>query len=692
MKKHLLLFTALLLVSVSFMHAQVNRHVLFEHFTNASCAPCAQQNPVFDTAILAKNLYYVKHVAFHTSWPGTDPMNAYNASDVDGRVQYYGVGGVPNMHMLGTLFVGSPAYATFPMARDAAMEASPLEVRVIEKTVGTTRQVQVIVYSLVPMVAGTYKVRAAVIESEIDYGSPPGSNGETHFPNVMRKLIPSTTGDNFTPAALHPDSVVFNYTYNLDLVNWDTSKIYTIAWVQNDDTEEVINCGSARDVQTGWRIATDDEPIKVGNTGDTSSFISTLYNYSDNIKNFRIIITASQPAGWTGLYGTDVTSITDSIDVGVQDHDQLGFYVKAVPGTAAFIGEYIITVKDLDNASALPLKIRYLVNSGITDLIVNNDAAWGDGGTTKASDFQENYIEGLEFAGNTSFSVAGSMNFSKICQYDKLGDIEHVYFNVGWSFPSFTNENVTAFKKVLDAGGNFLVSGQDVGWDTWDVNNGGNGTPETQAFYTNYLRASFVNDGGATNDSIKPVSAENVFINLNKSKLINPYGSGTSGAYFYPDQINPTTTGDKILTYTNATKNGAVRSKIGGTYKTVNLGFSIEMVEDSIVRKTILKLAHDWFHGFIDGIEFDQAINSMLIGQPYPNPATENTFIPLYEMNADALLLITDISGKLVCSQIVAKGSPYAKVNVSEWPSGIYLYNLMLDGKNVKGNKIQVVR
>ena len=38
------------------LFSQATKYVLFEHFTQASCGPCASQNPGFQDDILAKNL------------------------------------------------------------------------------------------------------------------------------------------------------------------------------------------------------------------------------------------------------------------------------------------------------------------------------------------------------------------------------------------------------------------------------------------------------------------------------------------------------------------------------------------------------------------------------------------------------------------------------------------------------------
>ena len=99
MKKHFtLVASSLLLASASF--AQSPRTVLAEEFTQASCGPCAAQNPAYN-ALLRKNQDHVISLKYQTSWPGTDPMNTQNPTDVATRVSYYQVQGVPNVDVDG---------------------------------------------------------------------------------------------------------------------------------------------------------------------------------------------------------------------------------------------------------------------------------------------------------------------------------------------------------------------------------------------------------------------------------------------------------------------------------------------------------------------------------------------------------------------------------------------------------------
>lgn len=130
MKKIYLLILVALLTGLSTQaYSQARRFVLIEHFTQASCAPCAQQNP-FLQAVLDANRGSVHHIAYHTSWPGVDPMNAYNPTEVAARVSYYGVNAVPDCLMEGDLYHGGPAGITQNMLNDVSTDPSPVRVAV----------------------------------------------------------------------------------------------------------------------------------------------------------------------------------------------------------------------------------------------------------------------------------------------------------------------------------------------------------------------------------------------------------------------------------------------------------------------------------------------------------------------------------------------------------------------------------
>src|SRR5689334_4310145 len=113
--KKVLLLVSLLITTMTLFASQ--RIVMIEEFTNASCPPCAAQNPAFNT-LLTANPTKIVELKYQTNWPGVDPMNAQTQNlGVGTRVTYYSVTGVPNafydgVAFTGASYVGAPANAT----------------------------------------------------------------------------------------------------------------------------------------------------------------------------------------------------------------------------------------------------------------------------------------------------------------------------------------------------------------------------------------------------------------------------------------------------------------------------------------------------------------------------------------------------------------------------------------------------
>ena len=99
LKNLLFLSLSIALFAPSFLSGQMaKKYVMFEHFTQASCGPCASQNPIFD-ATRQMNIGNVHHVAYHTYWPGVDPMYDANTVEQDDMITTYSVTAVPTMFM-----------------------------------------------------------------------------------------------------------------------------------------------------------------------------------------------------------------------------------------------------------------------------------------------------------------------------------------------------------------------------------------------------------------------------------------------------------------------------------------------------------------------------------------------------------------------------------------------------------------
>jgi hypothetical protein len=325
----------------------------------------------------------------------------------------------------------------------------------------------------------------------------------------------------------------------------------------------------------------------------------------------------------------------------------------------------------------------------VTDLVLNSDSPWGGGSPiTSTKQTEQYYLEGLQSISST----VGATNigtYMRAVNFDMLEGVKNLYFNSGWTFPFMDQDMGVAFINHVNGGNNLFVSGQDIGWDTWDEN--GNGTSASKAFYRNYLRADYVDDGGPANSSITPVAGDLVFGGVATSALTNPYGSNSQGTpNFYPDELSPRTDAVGTFVYPGD-KIGAVRYA-SDKFKTAYFGFGMEMVEDKSIRDDIMKLTKEWFDGVISSVEYDAAIRGLSLQQNYPNPASAMTVIPFTASTRDLTLQVTDVTGRVLMTRSIPAGSTQLVLPTNTLQSGMYFYRVF-DGVKVVGSKVmQVLR
>ncbi len=222
--------------------AQVQqRLVLAEEFTQASCGPCASQNPGFN-AVLTANAAKVISIKYQTSWPGVDPMNAQNPTEVQTRVDYYGITGVPHAQMDGTVVNGAPSAVT-AAAITSRQAVSPFYNVTVSHTIAPTLDYMSVhaVFKLNDAsLIGNADLRAhlAVVEKTINFASAPGSNGEKTFYSVMKKMLPGDQGTTLPAPTAVGDSIVIDETWQLANV-YDINQLAVVAFLQDNASKEV---------------------------------------------------------------------------------------------------------------------------------------------------------------------------------------------------------------------------------------------------------------------------------------------------------------------------------------------------------------------------------------------------------------------------------------------------------------------
>jgi hypothetical protein len=317
--KQLLPYLFLLLLP-TFVEAQAVRRVMVESFTQASCGPCAAQNPAFNT-LLQSNGGNVVLLKYQTSWPGFDPMNLQNPSEVATRVSYYGVTGVPNVRLDGAQNAGTSGSVTQAMLNTRLSQATPIDmvmdhqlsadldsiyIQCKVKNLGTTE-----------FNPGGVVLHTAIVEKQVLFPEPPGSTNEVDFKSVMRKMLPNAAGAALSaiPAG---DSVTITYAVPLPTYIYNYAQIGVVAFVQKTSDRQVYQAvESFPKPLTGNLVDVGITPNSVGPDGLCTYNLTPqvdITNQGDNAitsMNVSYTINGGTPVVqmWTGNLASGATQI-----------------------------------------------------------------------------------------------------------------------------------------------------------------------------------------------------------------------------------------------------------------------------------------------------------------------------------------------------------------------------------------------
>jgi hypothetical protein len=107
---------------------------------------------------------------------------------------------------------------------------------------GDTIQATINVNLLHTLASNNLRLRVYAIERYKLYTTPPGTTSETNFYDIFRQAYPDSAGLLISNVAGN-----YQYIYKYQVQSgWTDSLIYTLAFVQDDNTKEVLNCGKSR--------------------------------------------------------------------------------------------------------------------------------------------------------------------------------------------------------------------------------------------------------------------------------------------------------------------------------------------------------------------------------------------------------------------------------------------------------------
>lgn len=276
----------------------VQKKILYEAHTATTCGPCASQNPALD-AFVQSHFDSIVAIKYHVWWPALgDPMYNANIPQQRVRTQYNSVSAVPTL-MIDGVHQQVSSYTTLsnllnPFNTRRAL-GSPIGISVTDTRIAGDSIKATITINVVSALPSNvdYRLRINALERKIEYSSPPGSNGETIFYDVFRRMYPSANG---IPISYSPGTYTVEYKYKRD-ASWVDSMLYTAVFIQDEFTHEVINAAKARNYYKDEKII---QPSSVDNSVLPMSYVMPDYpmlvGNGLQVENMEATV---PPPGWT---------------------------------------------------------------------------------------------------------------------------------------------------------------------------------------------------------------------------------------------------------------------------------------------------------------------------------------------------------------------------------------------------------
>lgn len=319
MKQFLLFIFAIHLAGT--LPAQTQRLVLIEEATNASCGPCASQNPAFD-ALLNQNRDKLTAIKYHWYFPGYDPMHNHNVVENNARVSYYQINGVPTAVIdgykpsgPGFSYPGGPHGFTQALIDQHHAIPSPFEIDMYHYLSPDNDSIHVFMRIRAAediTFENIIRAQIVVIEKTITFSSPPGSNGEMVFHDVMKKMLPTHLGTNLPSVWEEGDYLILNQSWELANI-YDMDELGVVGFVQQNITRSVEQAGNSEDEPFDAYFATDAALLSLNNLTATNCAgiyepIIKIANYgSDPLTSLDIVYQVNEEDvlvfNWTGNLG-----------------------------------------------------------------------------------------------------------------------------------------------------------------------------------------------------------------------------------------------------------------------------------------------------------------------------------------------------------------------------------------------------
>lgn len=669
----LLLASLFALTFATDLPAQHPRMVLVEEGTNASCPPCAAQNPTFEHFLQERHVQdRVVPVIWHARFPGSDVMNAANPTIHNARITYNAVTGVPGAIVNGrtpsassaAFYAGAPADTLALIgAIDAVPPTSPILITIDQSRNGGTLSFEVNITTEEQI--GLMKLYVAVVEGYHYYANA-GTNGEKEFRWIARDMLPSEAGRavNITPG----NNIVISEEYTIP-PTLNADQIYVVAWLQNDATKEVLQVGTSRNTISGEA----DGPLAAVGSGEMPG--AWEMNLEPELTgDYHIRLLKELPTGWEASAQIGDLTVTDSAIAPLSSTSQNNLTLSISPSSVEDLRGYGVVTVIIEGERGAHFQKSFRLYSDEIEAIV----LLRDEGRPETPDYYDRALR------------AGEHVYALIHREDEdlFSWTDHVVImEVGkWALEV---ADVAAIREAFDRGGTRLyLIGAEIGFGLADPENTDPRTPRDVSFMRDYLHATYASDDNPSG--------------LVRGFQGDPIGDGltltiTTGVQNQdtPDELR--TVGDAIPSFYYGTDQSAIA---GLRYadeenRLVYLGFGAEGIGNEETRQLLLTRGITWLlSSETTGVDDDRSTGSLLHLAAGPNPSDRDITLTFGGADGPYTIDLYDMRGVSMIETIhgqTTTADQTLRLNVESVPNGMYRLVVKV-GDEVRGVPVMVVR
>ncbi|MDD2635303.1 MAG: Omp28-related outer membrane protein [Bacteroidales bacterium] len=549
-------------------------------------------------------------------------------------------------------------------------QSSPVNVGVSTTYDDETREVSITVEAYyvegLPFGLESNFIQVAILESDV-IGYQAGAGDSYNHKHILRHLVTGQWGDEITNIE-QGSLITRTYTYTLE-EDFIPENCSVVAFIT--ETKQRVITGAETPVIFGWhngeiepdfgRLITNNS-LQVGLAEQNSEFDVTLINGIAEEQNMILTLTYDAPEDWIINFTVNEDTFTEIANINMLADEVINVKISVKPNQNPGVAHCVLTLKSNDMKNADDEKtIEVFVAANVDNLIVNGSGNIND---VTSEEYAEFYKSGLNAAGCSSLGAIPGYTLEQAYEHGLLDNVKNLYFNVGGTLPVLTVEQTNVLSNFIDAGGNLLMAGQDIGQDIFRL--GGFSTSITQKlFYQHYLSASFRNEGDGENNLISAIS-DSIYSGISELVLYDTYQGN-----FSPDAIKAYGDAYEVLFYPNG-KAAAVKSYKEES-KIVYFAFGLEQVQNQEAREDLIDRTYRWFEGWQGSSVENQ---TLIKTNTYPNPVTNKL---LLDTDKKVQFAIFNATG-----QMVKKGSTQNEIDVSELENGLFIIQIDSDnGKSI---------